>query len=67
MSIQDDVFDVLAELEGKPLLAAMERIETRLWMYEESHDALHKFVNSVDDMESSIEKIKEVYRKNVCS
>lgn len=67
MSIQDDVFDVLDELKGKPLHPAMERIEARLWLYEESHDALLKFVNSVDDMESSIEKIKEVYRKNVCS
>ena len=34
MSLQDDVFDVAAALEGKPEAEAFDNITKRLWKYE---------------------------------
>ena len=49
MSLQDDIFDIAAELEGKPESAAFERLLSRLNDAEEGEEAYYKLESRLLD------------------
>ena len=58
MSLMDDVFDIRDKLKGTDLEEAFDRIETRLWAYEEAYDLLCKLYNKVDGIKDTLKELE---------
>lgn len=57
MSIMDDVFDVEEFVkDDKGMAEAFERIQTRLWQYEEGYDKAQAKVRVIEDFKALLKE-----------
>lgn len=57
MSIMDDVFDVEEFVkDDKGMAEAFERIQTRLWQYEEAYDKAQVKVRIIEDFKALLKE-----------
>ena len=57
MSLQDDIFDVQAALEGKPEAAIFERVSEALYEFEQEADTYRRLLV---DMKTGIRAVRRI-------